>query len=212
MGRRDRTATAVCPRCSKQQRVPVAAVAHECERCLWEWRFAICGTCDTLVCILEYLESWQCQSCSTFNRSWWKTADAGRDAMVVAERRRIENVTHPGRRLVAGGGAVALLVASIWLVIPRESPEERAEAAADRACRRFDRLRRDEASGTLAREALLQQVQAVAAEAAAAPGAVRAASARVDGAARSGTDSPAFDAAMTSMEDACRTVLGSAGG
>ncbi len=212
MADRERTATAVCPRCSKQQRVPVAAVGHECERCLWEWRFAICGTCDTLVCILEYLESWQCQSCSTFNRSWWKTTDAGRDATVVAERRRVEHITHPGRRLAAGGVAVALLVASIWFVIPRESPEERAHAAAESACRQFDQLRRDEASGTLTREALLRQVQAVAAEAAAAPGAVRGASARVAGAARSGTDSPGFGAAMTSMDDACRALLGSAAG
>lgn len=207
MAGRERTATAVCPRCAKQQGVLVAAVAHECERCLWEWRFAICGTCNTLLPVLEYLESWQCQSCSMFNRSWWKTADAERDAMVVAERRRVEHLTHPGRRLAAGGVAVALLVASIWFVIPRESPAERAQAAADRACRRFDQLRRDEASGALARADLLRELDAVVSEAAEAPTAVRESAARAAAEATAGTDSPGFDAAMTSLADACRGPL-----
>lgn len=189
----------------------MAAVAHECERCLWEWRFAICGTCNTLLPVLEYLESWQCQSCSSFNRSWWKTADAERDAMVVAERRRVENVSHPGRWVAAGAAALFLLIAAVWFVMPRESAEDREQAAANRACRRFAQLQRDEASGTLTRASLLRELDVVAAEGAAAPAPVREASVRAANEARVGSDSTAFDAAMTSLGDACRGTLAPAG-
>jgi len=121
MATKERTVGVVCPRCATTQPVPVTAVAHECARCNWEWRFAICGTCDILACCLEYLESWRCESCNTFNRSWWKTADAEREAPLVAERRRLDNATHPGRRLAVVGLIVAFVLGSIWYVIPRQS-------------------------------------------------------------------------------------------
>ena len=207
MAARERTAASVCPRCAKHQRVAVEAVGHECERCLWEWRFAICGTCDAAVNVLEYLESWQCQSCSTFNRSWWKTADNGREAAVVAARRRSDHASHRGRWIAAGVAAVALLLAATWFLAPRESPEERERAAATSACRHFDQLRRDENSGTLTRVELLGDLESMAADATLATAPVRNAATRLVGEAQAGTDSPAFDAAMTSLTDACGVSL-----
>lgn len=207
---RERTVGAVCPRCATTQPVPVSAVAHECLRCSWEWRFAICGTCNTLACTLEYLESWQCRSCGTFNRSWWKTIDAERDAAVVAERRRTEHPSHLGRRVLIAGTALSLVVAAVWFVIPRESAEEREQAAASTACRRFDQLRRDEASGALTRVALLAELEALKADATGAPPAVREGAAELADAAAAGTDSPRFPAAMTSLADACRGAGGGA--
>lgn len=212
MARTERTVGVVCPRCATSQSVPVSAVAHECQRCSWEWRFAVCGTCDTLACTLEYLESWQCRSCGTFNRSWWKTTDAKRDAIVVAERRRAEHATHLGRWVAVAGTALALLVAAGWFAMPRQSAEESEQAAARTACRRFDQLRRDEASGALTRTALLREVEAVRAEAAGAPAGVRAGAAELAAAVTTGTDSTRFAAAMTSLADACRSAGLDAGG
>lgn len=209
MATKERTVGVVCPRCSTTQPVPVAAVAHECPRCNWDWRFAICATCDTVACSLEYLESWRCESCNTFNRSWWKTADAEREAALVAERRRIDNATHPGRRLAIVGLIVAFVLGSVWYVMPRQTSEEREAASALTACRRFDQVRRDEASGTLTRGDLLRQIDALDADATGAPAEVRTAVKRLAAAARSGTDRPAFPAAMTAVGDACRSAAAS---
>lgn len=212
MAGRERGTDVVCPRCTTSQPVPIDAVAHECARCSWEWRFAICGTCDTVACTLEYLESWQCRSCRSFNRSWWKTADAEREAVVVSERRRADNATHRWRWVAAAGAVLAALVASVWFVVPRQSPEQREQAAAGTVCRHFDQLRRDEASGTLSRAALLREVDSLGEEAASAPAAVRAATSELAGAAVTGTDSPRFAAAMTSVAEACRVAGIESGG
>lgn len=206
MATRERTVGVVCPRCATTQPVPVAAVAHECARCNWEWRFAICGTCDTVACSLEYLESWRCESCHAFNRSWWKTADAEREAALVAERRRVENARHPGRRLAVGVVIVALVIGAIWYVVPRQSTHQREQAAARTACRHYDQVRRDEASGTLSRVELLRQLGTLDAEAAGAPAEVRDAVTALADAARKGTDRPAFPGAMTALGDACRNA------
>lgn len=204
MAGRERGTDVVCPRCTTSQSVPIDAVAHECARCSWEWRFAICGTCDTVACTLEYLESWRCRSCGAFNRSWWKTADSAREAVVVAQRRRVDNATHRGRWVAAAVAVLAALVAAVWFVIPRQSAEQREQEAARAACRHFDQLRRDEASGTLTRGGLLEEIDALGTEAAAAPPAVRAAASELAAAAGTDTDGPRFAAAVTSMGDACR--------
>src|SRR5688500_7833939 len=80
-----------CPGCGVHQHCPGDVTRFRCHVCGRSWRWALCEKCGTLRLPSEQQEVWRCSRCSNYNRAWWRTTTAARDARaVVAHRQQLE--------------------------------------------------------------------------------------------------------------------------
>ena len=177
------TANVRCRSCRSVEPVSVAATGYRCRSCQRVWRWAICPSCDELAPTLARQESWRCSACGAGTRSWWRTANAPNEAVVVADRKRLE-AGRVRRRRVLGTFRryrVALAATTVTLVlvvfaavaVPRLAADDRDAVRASATCAAFDTLRAEIEGGGLPPAALRLRLDELASGAAEAEDAVR---------------------------------------
>ena len=198
-----------CPQCRGTQQTPIDVTRFRCHTCERAWRWAVCAGCSDLAFTVERQESWQCR-CGQFNRSWWRTDVAPRDALSVVARRRglaadIERAkVRAGMRKrrwkIIAGGVVGLLLVLGFVVQVRASEKTPAAGTAE-TCRQFEVLRTELGSGTLDAQALERSLDALVEAAGIAEAAVH--DPAVELAAIGSPNKAAFLVAQTQLADAC---------
>ena len=196
-----------CRQCHDVFMRPLEATRFVCPACDRGWRWAICGACDQMSFTVERQESWRC-GCGAFNRSWWRTTTARREALAVVARRR-QHALEAERRAVRDGMrrrrwklvAFAVVAALVAVSIPVGFRLSQSQAGGTSAtCAHWFRLRPAITNGTIVGDELDRELDALAGEAETADAPVRDAASAL-AAARLGTT--AFLAARASLGDAC---------
>jgi hypothetical protein len=173
----------------------------------------VCGGCDLLALPMERQESWRCGDCGHFNRSWWRTPSAKRDALAVVTRRRHAAVEAERAKVRAGmrrrrwkiiAGAIAGLIAALAFVVVVKAAEPTAATDTTTTCSHFERLRGQLAGNTLGLSAIKDEVEQLKSESVSADPAVQKGVVDLASAGRPGTAS--FLVAETALADACEAA------
>lgn len=196
-----------CPRCANLEQVDSTATSARCPSCAARWRWAICGTCDELNVPFEWDEAWRCRSCGATNRSWWRTPDAARREPAIRRRRAKEAESGLRPYLIGAGVLVVVLVIGVIYAIPHTSAAEKRRQASGPACITFDKLKSEEANGSLGLAEVRSRADAIARAAVPGTTALNGAAQRLLAAATStGPGSDDFLAAETAMDEACEAA------
>ena len=202
-----------CLSCRSVQEVALAATAYQCTSCRKVWRWAVCDGCDELSATLARQESWRCRSCGASTRAWWRTAEAPRRAVEVADRRRVQATRLRRRGITRAIGrqrtklvvaaVVAALVAAVLVLVGRidQSADDAIRDSSAVTCSAFRSLDRDLAGGGLPAAALRSRLGELAAGAADADDAVRVAAERFAASGQPGD--PPFEEARTELARRC---------
>lgn len=147
------------------------ATEYTCALCGSEWVWAICSACDRLELALAGQESWRCDSCARYTRSWWRTPSARSEAIEVRRRRAAHRaailearLAGPRRKrrliLVAVGATLVLAAAVAAFVITVDRGGSEAEHTRI-ACTRFETFRSDLANGALRGDRLAAELATI---------------------------------------------------
>ena len=199
-----------CPQCRDMFIRPLEATRFFCPACERGWRWATCTSCDALSFPLERQESWRC-GCGAFNRSWWRTASARRDAIHVVARRKHAAVEQARKEVREGMRrrrwkliALAVWAAVIAVALPigvRMAQDDGGGTTA--TCAHWMRLRPAIANGTIVGRELDAEIDGLVDLAASADGAVQIAA---TGLAAAPVGSAAFLAARAELSNACEAL------
>jgi hypothetical protein len=208
------TTSVRCLSCRADQEVALQATGYRCTTCTRVWRWAVCGSCDELSVTLARQESWRCRSCGASTRSWWRTPDAPRQAIEVANRRRLDAAKHrrtqaqaalrrQRARLIAGAGAVGLIVAAV-LVVGRlnATGDDVAVNTSAATCAAFHDLEADIARNAVPPAAIRTRLDELARNAADAEDAVRIGAERLASSGRPGDAT--FEEVKAQLAGLCR--------
>jgi hypothetical protein len=202
-----------CRSCRSVEDVSVAATGYRCGSCRRVWRWAVCGSCSHLGITPARQESWRCPACGATTRSWWRTAAAAREAVAVAEHKRVEAGEVRRRRLLGAlrrqRTKIALTVAA-FVVVGGASVAVRVAGGRDGAsageagsptCRAFSTLDADLTAATIPPARLRSRLDALAASAAEADDGLRVRAQRLAAAGQPGDR--AFDDARAALRVVC---------
>ncbi len=199
-----------CPSCRTGQPVAVDATGYRCGSCDKVWRWAVCGSCDSLSLTIARQESWRCR-CGAYSRSWWRTPTALRDAAAVAarkrsvaadqERARILTLARRRRWKVLLAGAVVIVLAGLSALVFTANDAAGPAEATRVTCARWDSLKSALANGSLGGAEIDAATSELAAGAETAASDVQLASHDLADAGRPGR--AAFLIASTRLSDAC---------
>jgi hypothetical protein len=164
-----------CRQCRDVYLRPLESTRFACPSCERAWRWAVCTGCDALAFTLERQESWRC-GCGAFNRSWWRTTTAMRDAIDVVARRKHEAIEAERRRIREGMRrrrwkliALAVWAAVAALALPIGVRLAQSEGGGTReTCAQWMRLRPAITNGTIVGDALDAEIKSLSTKAASA--------------------------------------------
>ncbi|HEX2851533.1 MAG TPA: hypothetical protein VHN98_13315 [Acidimicrobiales bacterium] len=201
---------AQCPACSAWFGVPSEATGFRCRSCERAWRWGICQSCDQLSLTPEKQDSWRCQLCGHFTRSWWQApAPAAHRAAVVDRRKRtlkrLEDQRRKAekrhnRRMYLVAGALATILLAMGLVTAIRRPPAASDVGHG-VCAQFGHLKTDIVNGTASRDEVSSRIDTLVKAAAKAPPKVASAAAELKDAGPPGTAQ--FLVAQTALSDAC---------
>ena len=199
-----------CPQCRGTQQTPIDVTRFRCVTCERAWRWAVCGSCDTLNFTVERQESWRC-GCGEFTRSWWRTDTAPRDALIVVARRKDALAQAEKAEVRAGmrrrrwkiilGAVVGLLAVLIFVGLVRANEKTATTTGTNEACRQFGILRSDLGSGTLDADEITERLDSLALAAEGGSPAVQEATIELKAVGQ--PTKAAFLIAQTKLADAC---------
>jgi hypothetical protein len=206
------TATVRCRSCRGVEPVSVDATGYACRTCSRVWRWAVCGSCDTLAVVPARLESWRCADCGASTRSWWRTDAALPTALIVMGRKRAAAATDHRAVVLGlirrnGTKAAGLVMVAIFMataaVLLRSSANGPTAERSRTACEAFAVLRPSLAPGARPTSVVRSTLNELATVASGADEAVRV---RVEELAASGLPGDAgFDSAVARLAHACRS-------
>lgn len=196
----------VCPTCRSPHQLATGSHAFHCAGCGNRWRRALCQHCGGLNQVRDEAPSWRCSSCRNFTRSWWKTpwgADAAAASLALT-RRMAELRARRRRRFAAVVSLTAALLTGLTGVTVVEARAQRWASTVDSVCVGFERLMREEASGTIPRADLDTRLAHLDRVAGRATPDIRRATAALAASSARGSGDPAFQAAATELASACQ--------
>lgn len=201
---------AQCPACNAWVGAPGDWTGFRCRSCERSWRWGICGSCDQLSLTPEKQESWRCQLCGHFTRSWWQAPAPGPHRRAVIDRRkriltRLEEQKRRAekrhnRRMYIAAGVLALILLTIGGVAAVRRPPSASDVG-NGVCAQFTRLKSDIVNGSASRDQVGSRIDALAKSAKGAPSAIASAAEGLKSAGPPGTAQ--FLVAQTTFSDAC---------
>jgi hypothetical protein len=200
-----------CPGCRTPQEVHDNATGYRCTSCAKVWRWATCSGCHALNLTIARQESWRCNGCGAYTRSWWRTPTRAAEHRRVAEarvtdaaeRRRREAYEKARRRRwkLLSAGAAAIIATSIATISFARGAEPVVDrGATGQVCDAFGEIQND-ISGGAPLATIRASIDALAADSVDAIDRVRIPAQELAGAGQPG-DKP-FDDAAAKLGRAC---------